>query len=292
MTDTTGDLPKLERTSRGWLLTVQGYSEASTLSRALWPHGIPSGVQIELEVVVTEPAIVGSFEIKGLSLEAVQAMEPTWGNWIAYNAALTADPSDGSSQSQVSTEPAAESGRHEMTRERAEIEWKTFFEEGIHTVLEFSSWFAEEGSTFLTFFEGFANPVGYALMLYDLFSAVIEAFQEELKAERQHGFLFGVIWEAMGMANIDPAQDTVTMPGLDTYEEHKEAFLEGVEKGRQWMRESITNHNGVAGRIGLHLHKEGGSALGAAQATMNELSEAAGFQNWVEIWVHAPTVRT
>ena len=144
----------------------------------------------------------------------------------------------------------------------------------------------------MTFFEGFANPVGYALMLYDLFSAVIEAFQEELKSERQHGFLFGVIWEAMDMANIDPVQDTVTPPGMDTFAEHKEAFLEGVEKGRDWMRASVTNHNAVAGRIGLHLHKEGGSALGAAQETMNELAGAAGFSNWVELWVHAPAVRT
>jgi hypothetical protein len=59
-----------------WLLRFQGYTEAGAVASYLWPRGAPKGVQINPTVVVTEPVQIGEFELRNVTFEAIQTMEP------------------------------------------------------------------------------------------------------------------------------------------------------------------------------------------------------------------------
>jgi hypothetical protein len=284
-------LPELRRSTNGWLLTIEGFTEAGAVTGYLWPSGTPPGVSVSADVVVTEPAQVGSFEITGLTMLAVQAMEPSWGSWFAQQMMFPDVHDEGSGQPQPET-PAPGAP---MDAEKAEFEWRTFFTEGAHTALEFASWFAEEGGEFLTFFEGFAGPVGDALMLYDLFSAVIEAFQEELKDEKRHGFVFGVLWQVMGTPNIAPQMEEkeawAVTPSMHTFDEHAAAFLEGVAEGRSRVATDLVLHNAIAARIAYHMVKEHSTENSAGQDTLTELAAAAGWTDPFQLSLLSPQVR-
>jgi hypothetical protein len=222
---------------------------------------------------------------------AVQAMEPSWGSWFAQQMMFPDVHDEGSGQPQPET-PAPGAP---MDAEKAEFEWRTFFTEGAHTALEFASWFAEEGGEFLTFFEGFAGPVGDVLMLYDLFSAVIEAFQEELKDEKRHGFVFGVLWQVMGTPNIAPQMEEkeawAVTPSMHTFDEHAAAFLEGVAEGRSRVDTDLVLHNAIAARIAYHMVKEHSTENSAGQDTLTELAAAAGWTDPFQLSLLSPQVR-
>ena len=281
----TGELPRIRRAEQGWLLTLKA-TDASAVERTLWPNGMPAGVTVTAHSV-NEQDQIGSFLIVGLTMETVQTMEPSWANWMAQEVMFPQEPA-GAGQHPDATAPA---GR-EMTKEEAEFEWTTFFTEGTHTVLEFASWFAEEGGTFLTFFEGFAGPVGDALMLYDLFSAVIEAFQEEMKDEKRHGFVFGVIWQVMSLPDVAPTMRDANSPtwSMHSFEEHVEAFNEGVHEGRNRASSDAVLYNSIAARIAYHMAREHSTENSAAQDTLTELANAAGWSDPFQLFLNAPQV--
>lgn len=68
-------LVELKRSDDGWLLTMEGYTEAGAVGGYLWPAGVPAGVNITALVVVEEPVQMGQFELTGLTLEALRSME-------------------------------------------------------------------------------------------------------------------------------------------------------------------------------------------------------------------------
>ncbi len=284
----TRSLPSLRRSGQGWLLTVKGVTDAGTMTGVLWPNGAPAEVSVA-EQSVNQNDQIATFQIQGLTMATVQTMEASWANWFAQEVMFPEEPQGGGGpEPQVPADVP-------MDAEKAESEWKTWISEGTHTVLEFASWFVEEGSRFLTFFEGFAGPVGDVLMLYDLFSAVIEAFQEELKDEQRHGYVFGMIWQVMGLPDVQPQMEEkepwAVTPGLHSFEEHAAAFNEGVQEGRRRIASDLVLHNAIAGRIAYHMVKEHSTEGSAAQDTLTELAAAAGWTDPFQLFLNAPQVR-
>jgi hypothetical protein len=281
----TGELPRMRRSEQGWVLTLKA-TDAAAVERTLWPNGMPPGVTLTAHSV-NEQDQIGSFLIVGLTMETVQTMEPSWANWMAQAVMFPSEP-EGSGQHPQGTAPA----QREITQEQAEFEWRTFISEGTKTVLEIASWFAEEGSKFLTFFEGFAGPVGDVMMLYDMFSAVIEAFQEEMKDEKRHGYVFGLIWQVMGLPNVAPTMRDANSPqwSMHSFEEHVEAFNDGVQEGRSKASSDLVLHNSIAARIAYHMALEHSTENSAAQDTLTELANAAGWSDPFQLFLNAPQV--
>ena len=281
----TGELPRIRRSEEGWLLTLKA-TDAGAVERTLWPNGAPSGVTVT-EHSVNQYDQIGSFVIVGLTMSTAQSMEPSWANWMAQTLMFPQEPA-GAGQHPDATAPTG----GEITEQQAEFEWRTFIGEGTHTVLEFASWFAEEGSKFLTFFEGFAGPVGDVIMLYDLFSDVIAAFQEEMKDEKRHGFVFGLIWQVMGLSDVAPTMRDANSPqwSMHSFEEHVEAFNDGVQEGRRRASSDLVLHNSIAARIAYHMATEHSTENSAAQDTLTELANAAGWSDPFQLTLTAPSV--
>src|SRR5437867_7391650 len=89
---TTGPgLVEVKKSGKAWHLTFQGYSEAGAVGSYLWPGGVPAGVHITPLVVVEEPTQIGQFEITGLTLDALQSMEPSIANRISEASVITGE---------------------------------------------------------------------------------------------------------------------------------------------------------------------------------------------------------
>lgn len=60
-----------------WRMTILEVGRAQYLSMVMWPNsaGPPYGVTIAEEIMITEPNVIGTFEIRGLTEEAVNSMD-------------------------------------------------------------------------------------------------------------------------------------------------------------------------------------------------------------------------
>jgi len=94
--ETGNDGPGLTEITRDgdvWHLTMSGVTEAGVVGQYLWPMvPLPDGVDIDAVIVVTEPAQVGRFELRGLTPAALSAMEPWHAYWFAQLGAQAAAP--------------------------------------------------------------------------------------------------------------------------------------------------------------------------------------------------------
>jgi hypothetical protein len=61
-----------------WRMSILEIGTSQYLMMAMWPNspGPPYGVTITEEIIITEPNLIGTFFIRGLTGEAVDAMEP------------------------------------------------------------------------------------------------------------------------------------------------------------------------------------------------------------------------
>jgi hypothetical protein len=268
-------LTDVKRTDTGWEVTLQGYTEPGAVGTYLWPGGVPAGVTITVSTVVLEPSQVGIFELSGITIDALQTMDPAAANWFAQASVLTADqpgPDDGS-QSAGSSAGSAGPSTPPSPEDQAHVTelWNEFITDGAHTALEIASWFAQEDGAFLAFFDGFAGPAGDIVMLYNLFSAVIEAFQEELKGMTQQGYIYGLLLQAADLPTPTPEMDTgFTLP-MHSFEEMSAAFMEGLANGRQDAQGDIKLNNAIAARIGYYMATQKETQEDAATELLGEL---------------------
>jgi hypothetical protein len=275
-------LTDVKKTDTGWEVTLEGYTEPGAVGAYLWPEGVPDGVTITATTVVLEPTQIGTFELSGVTTDALQSMDQSIASRFAQAGILTTDEPDQADSSESAdppTEPSEEPTAQSQDEEERLIGlWDDFFTEGTHTVLEFASWFAEEGGAYLEFFEGFANPVFDFQMLYSLLRDVIEAFQEELKDVTRQGYIFGLVWQATGRPTGTPDQDPGITSPMHTFEERSVAFIEGVAKGRQDAAENVRLNNAIAGRIGYYMATQQLTEELAANAVLNELGRTIGIE--------------
>jgi hypothetical protein len=260
-------LADVKKTDTGWEVTLEGYSEPGAVGAYLWPEGVPDGVTITAATVVLEPTQIGTFELSGVTTDALQSLDPSIASWFTQASLLTTDQPDREDTSQSANPPTSSPDEED----RVNPLWNDFFSEGTHTVLEFASWFAEEGGGYLAFFEGIANPVFNVQMLYSLFRDVIEAFQEELKDVTRQGYISGLVWQATGLPTGTPDRDLGITSPLHTFEERSAAFMEGVTKGRQDAADDVRLNNAIAGRIGYYMATQTLTEELAANAVLNEL---------------------
>src|SRR5216684_658516 len=157
---------------------------------------------------------------------------------------------------------------------------------GAAAIIEVASFWTEEGTLLFSIAE-FTTPVGYALMLVDIFSEVIEAFGEGLKREETRGFIFGLIWEQLGRPDIpwkSPGLNAAGLPDdpFHSDKESAEAFNEGVQKGREKAREPDVRY-GLGMAIAGEMAKQGVSIELAANSVLNELFRQVGHTRFEEI---------
>lgn len=247
----------LTKTGHGtWELNIAGFSEAGALGTYIWPDGLPAGVHITPLIVVTEPSPVGTFQISGMTTTASATMDPWWNNYFnAHMQDVTSSDSPhpssgehGGAGHEPVHMPGAEEREHaERLRERIINSEHTLF-----TVGEIVGMFAEEGSTIALLGEvlgGFGDGLAVATVLY----ATWHEFGQGLRDEENRGAMYGLIWQAIGQTgDIWPTYGNAYAGGAglpwDSEEELKDAFDEGVAKGRA-LAHDIKTHNRVAAAV-------------------------------------------
>ena len=286
-------LTDVKRNGTGWEVTLEGYIDPGAVGAYLWPSGVPEGVTVTASTVVLEPAPMGTFEITGITFDALQSMDPSSSGWFAQANVLTADQPDQGANPQPGDSPTPPSGQDtdQSPDSEPEIDWETFITEATHTALEFASWFAKEGGTFLEIFEGVAevaDPAGYILMLYSMFKDVIEAFQEELKDKTQQGYIFGLVLQATNLPIPTPEMDTgFTLP-MHSFEEMSAAFMEGLARGRQDAAGNIKLNNAIAAQIGYNMATQKVTEEDAATDVLDELLNKIGVTK--AVFIEHPTL--
>jgi hypothetical protein len=272
---------EVKKSSKGWDVTLEGYTEASAAGAYLWPKGIPAGITVTPLIVVTEPSQVGEFEITGLTINALESMEPAVASRIADASVMTAD--DGSSGDSGSadhsggatdgTAPKVDIHLDETTKEQIE-EWIKEGLDGTHEIADVA-----EVTTYLA--KAVANATGVpvaessfaevaagegASSVGEAAAAVAEALEvvnaalgpiggialvvwvgfevvEAFKSERRSEVIQGFAYGTMWQALNEPDHLPKFAPGL-TYsaDELQEAFVEGVANGRDKARDVVTRN--------------------------------------------------
>jgi hypothetical protein len=91
-----------------------------------------------------------------------------------------------------------------------------------------------------------AVPLGYVAAIVVTVLALHEAFTTGTRIQTKKGYCYGIMWEALKM----PTPNRTFQPwGGDTAEELKEAWDEGIDKGRSAFRSDVKLHNQVLLRI-------------------------------------------
>ncbi len=146
-----------------------------------------------------------------------------------------------------------------------------------HTAAEFASWFLKHGSRALAIVES-AGVVLEAIELYDMFSAVIAAFQEDLGDAKRDGYIYGLLWGVLGSPTKAPTRNLASMGiYMHTFEERSEAFLEGVQEGRARVQSDVNLHNSIAALIAYKMAYEHLDQYWASDAVLNELGKQGGW---------------
>ena len=91
-----------------------------------------------------------------------------------------------------------------------------------------------------------AVPLGYVAAIVVTVLALHEAFTTGTRIQTKKGYCYGIMWEALKMKTPNK---TFQPWGVDTAEELKAAWDEGVEKGRAAFRKDVKVHNQVLLRI-------------------------------------------
>ena len=110
---------------------------------------------------------------------------------------------------------------------------------------------------------------GLALVIWSGFQ-VIDAFKSERRMEELQGFVYGVMWEAMN----EPDHLPKFAPGM-TYsaEEHEEAFVSGVARGREKARDPKVR-NRIIIAVAIKSQQTGFGDLWAGQQVLSEIWRA------------------
>jgi hypothetical protein len=253
MSDTTMPAPlvAIEHSGSAWNLTFEGFTEASAVGGFLWPDGVPAGVHILPLVVVEEPTQMGQFEFTGLTIDALQSMEPSIAERIEQESVMTADPPD-TDDSSSATKPGAPAGDPPGTAPRVDVKMdESALAEYVHSQLEATSYigdateiaatFAAEGSVLASVAE-ILGPAGMVADTVIILWTVARAFGTGTRLQEQEGFCYGVMWETFGLPNGEK-EFVLTLAG-DSADDLRQAFLDGVAQGREKARD-VKIHNAI-----------------------------------------------
>jgi hypothetical protein len=267
----------LERTSAGWLLKINGFTEESAVGAYIWPGGVPHGVTITAGLVITEPHPSGDFTIAGVTMDALQTMDPWWSSYFSQASVMSADE-----PAPEHPHPAGSSGAGPLPgadeHERAERLKEHILDgaHGVFTVGEIVGMFAEEESAVALVGEvagGFGDVLAVAVVLY----ATWHAFGEGLRDEENRGAMFGLVWQVIGHPDQEPQyneDDTFAKLPWDSFEEMTKAFHDGVSTGRGMAGDAKT-HNRVAAAIAWIMYQNGYDENTAASLVLNEIWQQA-----------------
>ena len=232
-----------------YALTFNSTMTVGGAGQFVWPHGVPSGASIVAKTST-------SFALSGISFDALQAMRPEVSSWLAQASVITSDGFDpsaarGNSGGSVDA-PHVE--LDETARQKVKEVTKEILD-GVHvfhTTVELEEYVAssvgnaaEEGGAVASTAEEFAaaaetigevaGPFAAVAFIAWVGFEVIDAFESERRLEEQQGFVYGLMWEAMGEADHLPEfVDGITYSAA----EHREAFTSGVQQGREKARDA------------------------------------------------------
>lgn len=269
MSNTT-ELIEVKRSDSGWEMTLNGFSDPVEVGKYLWPNGVPSGVKITPLVVVTEPSVVGTFQLTGLTLDALQTMDQDAANQFSEASVVTADPASSDSTDTSSTKSTNNGAAPDVHMDESELrEWvqkELDGAEAIGDASEIAGFFAAEGSTLAAIGE-VLGPIGPIAGTITVLGAVIHAFGTGRRLMEQRGFCYGVMWETFGMSdNVGEFQPWAG----DTAEELHDAFMDGVSEGREKARETKV-HNAIVLKVAYEIAADPCDKTSAQQNVINEL---------------------
>jgi Domain of unknown function (DUF4157) len=69
---------EIKREADVWRLTIDGFSNPDSVKRMIWPTTVPAGVQVELEVAITDPIERGWFVLSGVTHDTLKFMDPSF----------------------------------------------------------------------------------------------------------------------------------------------------------------------------------------------------------------------
>jgi hypothetical protein len=298
----------LERTAVGWEMTFEGYTEVGAVAGYLWPTGMPDGVTITPLVIVTEPAQVGKFQLTGLSLAALQTMQPWAANWFAQvgvvdTSTTSSNPPTGpTGPTDAQRAAAARLGLPDVSDADFSEKMRQWAWDNIETgsiaidVAELGGALVEVASTGEALALGMLvdemSPIGVALDLVVLFHAVIEAFEVADRREATKGFIYGLGWQVLGMPRSEPVFNPNSETWLtgESFEELSKAFMEGVDNGMQKATE-VKVHNQLALRIAyLMATNQAATALNAANDILTTTWQSTDQGIGTVITLQAPEV--
>jgi hypothetical protein len=107
------------------------------------------------------------------------------------------------------------------------------------------TWGAAEGGI-LALIGEIAVPLGYVATILITVLELHEAFNTGTRIQLKKGYCYGIMWEALKMKDVPKKFEPW---GVDTAEELREAWTEGVDKGRSAFRKDVKLHNQVLLRI-------------------------------------------
>ena len=241
----------------GFVLVFNQDAGVDAVGQCLWPNGVPSGVTITVAGAAT-------FRLTGLSIEALQSMRSDAADQITEASVLTAEPGDppaghggapaGTDAPRVEMDESTRGKVIEITKEILDgahtfdttVELEEYIADAVGHVVEEggeAAGVAEEFAVAAGTVAEVAGPIGAVANVVLVGFEVIEAFTSEKRLEEEQGFVYGVMWQALG----EPDHIPTFVDGI-TYSagEHREAFVDGVNQGREKGRDPKTR-----GRIQL-----------------------------------------
>jgi hypothetical protein len=264
--------------SGGYLLTFDGSIDADAVGRWLWSSGVPSGVQLTARSAT-------EFLLTGLTSDAFYSMNADVQGMIAQAGVITSEPYDPSAAKGggTTTQPSDVKVVDEAAKREIEEHIKDWLE-GTHTIAstaEVTMYLTEAGANLgstsaaaaaqvATVVAEILAPLGaLALVVWTGFE-VIDAFKEERRREELQGYVYGVMWQALDQ----PDQLPEFAPGI-TYsaEEHKEAFVSGVQRGREKASDPKVR-NRIIITVAIMGEQTGFGELWAAQQVLSEIWRA------------------
>ena len=263
--------------SGGYLLTFDGAIDGDAVGRWLWPNGVPAGVQLTARSAT-------EFLLTGLTSDAFQSMNSDVAGMVAQAGVITAEPYD------PSAAKGGGSAAHpdvQVTDEAAKRELEEYVKESLEGAHEIASVgevvhiFAEaplvEAAAAGSRAAAAANvalealgPVGGVALVVWVGFEVIDAFKAERRGEELQGYVYGVMWQALD----EPDHLPKFAPGM-TYsaEEHQEAFVSGVQRGREKARDPKVR-NRIILTVAAMGEQTGFGELWAAQQVLSEIWRA------------------
>jgi hypothetical protein len=275
-TQATTSLVSVTAESGGYLLTFDGSIDADEVGRWLWPNGVPAGVQLTARSAT-------EFLLTGLTSDAFHSMNADVQGMIAQAGVITAEPYEPKPTQDTDVQPSDVEVVDEAAKREIEEYVKHSLEGGheIGSVAEVVHIFAESPLTKAAGTGSRAaaaasvaleslSVVGDIFLIVWVGFQVVDAFKSERRREELQGFVYGVMWQALD----EPDQLPEFAPGI-TYsaEEHKEAFVSGVQRGREKARDPKIR-NWIIINVAAMSEQTGFGPLWAAQQVLSGIWRA------------------